>query len=87
MFGVTYPGALFIESIMGPHEHEKWCVKISHPGSTGMHFVTANPTRCKNKSSVQHVPTRILWKPHWSHPNKKKGALSFHALDTPEYTA
>jgi hypothetical protein len=38
-FGITCPGALFMETAPGPPEHEKWCVDVLHPGCTRMHYV------------------------------------------------
>jgi hypothetical protein len=38
-FGVTCPDALFMETTLGPLEHKKWCVDISCPGCTEMHYV------------------------------------------------
>jgi hypothetical protein len=39
-FGVTCPDALFIKSILVPPGHEKYCVDISFPGCTELHYVT-----------------------------------------------
>jgi hypothetical protein len=41
-FGVTYLGALLMETALGPEEHEKYCVAVSRPGLTEMHYVTQN---------------------------------------------
>jgi hypothetical protein len=38
-FGVTYPGELFLETALGPPEHEKLCVDVSHPGCTIIYYV------------------------------------------------
>jgi hypothetical protein len=46
-FGVKYPGALFMETRLGPPEHEKYCIDISHPGRTRMHYVTCTSHRMK----------------------------------------
>jgi hypothetical protein len=39
-FDVTCPITLFLESVQEPHEHAKWCVNVSCPERTGMHYVT-----------------------------------------------
>jgi hypothetical protein len=39
-FGVTCPGTLFMETILGPPEHDKGCVDILHLGGTEVHYVT-----------------------------------------------
>jgi hypothetical protein len=39
-FGVIYPGAPFVESILVPHEHTKLCLDVSCLGRTRMHYVT-----------------------------------------------
>jgi hypothetical protein len=39
-FGTMCPGALFLDTALGPPEHEKWCIGVSHPGHIGMHYVT-----------------------------------------------
>jgi hypothetical protein len=65
-FGVTFPGALFMETtpgppehakycvdVLGPLEHEKVCVNISHRGCTRMHYVTHKSQRMyKHRFSV-----------------------------------
>jgi hypothetical protein len=38
-FGVTCPRALFMENVVGPPEHEKYCVDVSSPERTGMHYM------------------------------------------------
>jgi hypothetical protein len=35
-FSVMYPGAHFVESVLIPPRHVKYCVNVSHPGRTGM---------------------------------------------------
>jgi hypothetical protein len=39
-FGVTCLGVLFVESIPVPPENEKYCIDVSRPGHTRMHYVT-----------------------------------------------
>jgi hypothetical protein len=39
-FGITCPGALFIESVPVPPELEKYCIDILQPRHTGIHCVT-----------------------------------------------
>jgi hypothetical protein len=34
------PDAIFLDSVLGPPEHEKYCIDISWPKWTGMHYVT-----------------------------------------------
>jgi hypothetical protein len=38
-FGVTCLGELFRETTPGPHKHEKYCVDVSRPKCTEMHYV------------------------------------------------
>jgi hypothetical protein len=38
-FGVTCLGELFRETTPGPHKHEKYCVDVSRPRCTEMHYV------------------------------------------------
>jgi hypothetical protein len=33
-------GALFVKPIPLPSQHGKYCIGVSHPGRTGMHYVT-----------------------------------------------
>jgi hypothetical protein len=40
-YGVTCPDALFMETAPGPPEHEKYCVDVSWPGRTRMHYLTS----------------------------------------------
>jgi hypothetical protein len=49
-FNVICPDVLFMETAPHPPEHETWWVSILCPGWTGMHYVTAYPTKCKNTS-------------------------------------
>jgi hypothetical protein len=37
--GIMYSIALFVESVLVPPKHEKYCTTISCPGRTGMHYV------------------------------------------------
>jgi hypothetical protein len=39
-FDVMSPGALFIETVASPPEHEKSCIEVSCHGRTRMHYVT-----------------------------------------------
>jgi hypothetical protein len=39
-FGVTCPRALLVETAPVPLEHEIYCVDVSRPGRTEMHYVT-----------------------------------------------
>jgi hypothetical protein len=39
-FSVTCPGAVFMETTMGPPEIEKQCIDVSWPEGTGMHYMT-----------------------------------------------
>jgi hypothetical protein len=38
-FNVTCTDALFMETKLDPPKHEKYCIIISHPGRTRMHYV------------------------------------------------
>jgi hypothetical protein len=38
--GITFLGTLFVETALGPPEHEKNCVDVSHPGHSRMHYMT-----------------------------------------------
>jgi hypothetical protein len=39
-FDVTCPSALFMETPLGPTEHEKWCLNVSRPRCTRVQHVT-----------------------------------------------
>jgi hypothetical protein len=39
-FDVMCPGALFMESALGPPENERKCIDVSCTGRTCMHYVT-----------------------------------------------
>jgi hypothetical protein len=39
-FGVTCPGAIFVESLPISPKHEKLCTDVSCPRCTEMHYVT-----------------------------------------------
>jgi hypothetical protein len=39
-FDIMCPSALFVGSIPVTDEHEKYCIDISRPGRSGMHYVT-----------------------------------------------
>jgi hypothetical protein len=34
------PGVLFLESVLDPHEQEKYCVDVSHTECIKVHYVT-----------------------------------------------
>jgi hypothetical protein len=52
-FDTTCPSTLFMEITSGPPEHEKGCADVSHPGYTGMHYVTRRSHRMqKHKFGV-----------------------------------
>jgi hypothetical protein len=42
---ITCSHALFMETTMGPLEHEKLCVDISRRGCIGMHYMTHGSQR------------------------------------------
>jgi hypothetical protein len=44
-FEVACPNTLFMETDVGPPEHEKQCVDVSHPGRTGMNYVNRRSQR------------------------------------------
>jgi hypothetical protein len=44
-FGVTCSSALFMETAPGLPEHEKYCVDVSLPGLSEMHYVTRSSHR------------------------------------------
>jgi hypothetical protein len=39
-FSVTCPSALFVESVLDPHEHEKLCIKDLRHERNKMHYMT-----------------------------------------------
>jgi hypothetical protein len=51
-FDVTCPSSLFVESLLVPVEHEKWCIDISRPRCTVMHYVMCISHLCKHKFDV-----------------------------------
>jgi hypothetical protein len=48
-FGAICPRLFFVESVPVPLEHEKYCVNISWPEFTGMHYVT-----CRSHQMQKH---------------------------------
>jgi hypothetical protein len=54
-FGVTCPTALFVEFLLVPPKHEKYCSDFSRPRRTGMHYVTLRSHRMqKHKFGVMY---------------------------------
>jgi hypothetical protein len=52
-FSITCPDALLVETAQGPPEHEKECINVSHPGRTGMYYITRKSHRMqKHKFGV-----------------------------------
>jgi hypothetical protein len=52
-FAVTCPGVLFVQSILVPTELEKYCIDVSCPGHTRMHYMTHRSHQMqKHKISV-----------------------------------
>jgi hypothetical protein len=52
--GLTCPSALFMETTLGPPEQEKWCIDISLPGRTEMHYMTCRSHRMqKHKFGIK----------------------------------
>jgi hypothetical protein len=85
-FGVTCPGAFFMESIP---------IAPSMKNSVSTFRVTDGPkctmwpsdhTGWKNTSSVSRVLERFLWKPQRAHPSFKNSASMFRGPYAPEYT-
>jgi hypothetical protein len=63
--GITCPDTLSVESVLVPFKHKKLCVNVSHPGLTGMHYMTRRyhrmqkhkfGVRCCNTLFVESVP-------------------------------
>jgi hypothetical protein len=53
MFGVTCLGAVFVKSVLVPHENEIYCDHISCPGHIGMHYLPRRSHRIQiNKFGV-----------------------------------
>ncbi len=59
-FGVTCPGALFVESVLEPHEYEIYCVNISHPGRIRMHYMTRISHRMQKHKFGVTCPSALL---------------------------
>jgi hypothetical protein len=64
-FGITCRGKFFMESAPVPPEHEKYCIDVSHPGCTRIHYVTSRShqmqkhefgIRCSSMLFMQTAP-------------------------------
>jgi hypothetical protein len=52
-YDITCPGALLMETALGPLNYERKCIDVSRPERTGMHYVTHRPDRMqKHKFSI-----------------------------------
>jgi hypothetical protein len=47
--GTSCPEALFVKSVLVPPEHEKYCIDVSHPRRTEMHYVTCRSHRMQKQ--------------------------------------
>jgi hypothetical protein len=80
------PCSLFVETALGPPEHEKLCIDVLCPKHTGMHYMTQRSHGIqKNKFDVM-CPTMLFVESVPSHPNMKDSASMLHALDAAECT-
>jgi hypothetical protein len=70
--GVTCPDTHFLEIASGPPEHEKYCVKVSHPGITGMHYVTHSSHRMQKHKFGVMCPCALFVKSELSPPGYNK---------------
>jgi hypothetical protein len=61
-FGETCPGTLFVESVPGPPEHEKYCVDVSCLGHTKMHYVTRKTHRMQKHMFGVTCPSTLFMK-------------------------
>jgi hypothetical protein len=70
-YGITSPGALFVESEPVPPEHEKLCVDVSRHRCIRMHYVIHRSHQMqKHKFCVMCLGDDSL-NPYRSHPNMK----------------
>jgi hypothetical protein len=58
--GVTFLGALFLESIPVPPKHEKWCASISRPGQNAMNYVTRISNQMQKHKFVLMGPITLF---------------------------
>jgi hypothetical protein len=85
-FGVMCPVALFMETALGPPEHEKKCIDVSHPRRIRMHYVTRRSHRMQNQKIGITSPSALFLETAPGPPKPENSASMFHAPDTPEYT-
>jgi hypothetical protein len=85
-FGVMCPGALFVETLPVPHELEKQCFGIPHPGCTVMHYVTRISHGMQKHEFDVACPDAFLWKPHQSLPSMKNTESMIRAREASEST-
>jgi hypothetical protein len=71
-FGVTCPGALFVESVPVPPEHEQLCVDVSRPGCTRMHYVTHRSHRMQKYKFGVTCPDMLFMKTAPGPPEHEK---------------
>jgi hypothetical protein len=85
-FNVMCPGALFMETAQSPPEHEKWCVDVSQPGRTGMHYVTRRSHRMQKHRFIVTCPG-VLFVETVPVPSEKKDSVTmFRGPAAPEST-
>jgi hypothetical protein len=59
-FGITCPGAIFMETTPGPPDDEKYCVDVSCLGHTEMHSVTHRSHRIQRQKFDITCPGVLL---------------------------
>jgi hypothetical protein len=85
-FNVTCPGVLFMESTLGPPEHEKECVDISCPNHIGLLYMIHRSHRMqKHKFDVTCLDTLFV-ESVLVPPGHENIVSTFHAPDAPQCT-
>jgi hypothetical protein len=74
-FDVTCPGTFFAISV--PPEHEKYCVNVSLPGCTGIHYVAYKSHRMQKHKSANRDPVRSFVKSYRSYMSMKNTVSRF----------
>jgi hypothetical protein len=75
---------LLVEYVLVPPEQEKYCVVVSRPGRTGMHYVTRRYHRMQRQKFSITCPGALFVESVQVPLEQENSASVFHAPDTPE---
>jgi hypothetical protein len=85
-FGVTFHGALLLDSLLDPPEDHKKYVDVSWPERIGMHNVTHRSHQMQQYKFGIMFPGAFFVKYVLVPLSMTNGASMFHGPDAPEYT-